>query len=290
MRNIIILGSTGSIGVQTLEVVKNWAADTNVIGLTCGKNIKLLAKQIKEFKPLVVSVGQIELVSELEKELDSLGVSDYPKIFSGVDGLIKTATAKQNNSDAVFQNILVIGALVGAVGLKPIMAAINAGRDIALANKEVLVCAGELVMKKVYEKNVKLYPIDSEHSAIWQCLNGEPKNKIKKIIITCSGGSFFGLQKKDLENVTVKDALNHPNWNMGGKITIDSATLMNKGLEVIEARWLFDIQPENIEVIIHRESIIHSMVEFVDTSNIAQLGLPDMRVPIQTELKTVSLA
>ena len=276
MKNIIILGSTGSIGTQTLDVISKWVSDINIVGLTCGTNIKILAAQIKEFKPRIVSVGSEELVNNLKKELDILGVKKYPEILFGKKGLVEVATQKNIN--------LMIAALVGACGLEPVMAAINAGTDIGLANKEVLVCAGELVMRAVKENKVNIYPIDSEHSAIWQCLNGEKNNAIRKIIITCSGGSFYGKSKKDLEQVAVQEALNHPNWDMGGKITIDSASLMNKGLEVIEARWLFDIPLDKIEVVIHRESIIHSMVEFVDGSMMAQLGQHDMRIPIQYAL------
>ena len=276
MKNIIILGSTGSIGTQTLDVIRKWLGNISIVGLTCGNNIKLLATQIKEFKPQIVSVGREELVAELKNELDVLGISQCPKILFGEQGLIEIAT--QENID------LVLAALVGACGIKPVMAAIQAKTDIALANKEVLVCAGELIMQKAKEKNVDIYPVDSEHSAIWQCLNGEQKKEVRKIIITCSGGSFYGKTKKDLTNVTVREALNHPNWDMGGKITIDSATLMNKGLEVIEARWLFGLSLDQIEVVIHRESIIHSMVEFRDGSIMAQLGQHDMRIPIQYAL------
>lgn len=276
MKNIIILGSTGSIGTQTLDVIEKWLPGIKVVGLTCGKNTKLLAEQIKKFKPKIVSVKEESLVNKLESELSELNVKEIPKIVFGADGLIEVATLK--NID------LVIASLVGACGLKPVIAAINAGTNIALANKEVLVCAGELIMNLAKEKQVNIYPIDSEHSAIWQCLNGETQNKIRKIIITCSGGSFYGKKRDELKNVTRDQALNHPNWNMGGKITIDSATLMNKGLEVIEARWLFGVEQKNIKVIIHRESIIHSMVEFVDGSIMAQLGQHDMRIPIQYAL------
>ena len=276
MKNIIILGSTGSIGSQTLDVVRKWADDINIVGMTCGSNIKLLATQIKEFKPQIVSIGSNEKISYLKKELDILGVNEYPRVLFGKQGLAEIA--KQDNIN------LLIAALVGSCGLEPVMAAINAGTNIALANKEVLVCAGELVMRAAREKKINIYPIDSEHSAIWQCLNGEKNSKIRKIIITCSGGSFYGKNKQDLERVTVSEALNHPNWNMGGKITIDSASLMNKGLEVIEARWLFGIKPDKIKVVIHRESIIHSMVEFVDGGVMAQLGQHDMRIPIQYAL------
>ena len=276
MRNIIILGSTGSIGTQTLDVVRKWVGNINIVGLTCGANVKLLAKQIQEFNPQIVSVGNEELVCELQKELEILDIKESPEILFGESGLAQIAT--QKNID------LLIAALVGACGLRPVMNAIDAGTDIALANKEVLVCAGELVMRAAKEQKVNIYPIDSEHSAIWQCLNGENSKQVRKIIITCSGGSFYGKSKKDLESVTVTEALNHPNWDMGGKITIDSASLMNKGLEVIEARWLFDVNIDQIEVVIHRESIIHSMVEFVDGSIVAQLGQHDMRIPIQYAL------
>jgi 1-deoxy-D-xylulose-5-phosphate reductoisomerase len=264
MKHISILGSTGSVGTQALDVVSRYPDKFKIVGLSAGKNIELLKEQIEKFKPEVVCVYD-------KDAFENLGDVGIP-VFYGDDGLVKVATHKKAN--------IVLVSVVGSVGLKPTLEAIRSGKDIAFANKETLVTAGKIVMDEAKKNNVKILPVDSEHSAIFQCLNGEYKKEIRRIILTCSGGSFRGKKIEDLKDVTVKEALNHPNWNMGGKITIDSATLMNKGLEVIEAHYLFDVPYEKIEVVIHPQSIAHSMVEFVDGSVIAQLGLPDMRLPI----------
>lgn len=266
--NISILGSTGSIGTQTLDVVRK--LNLNVKALTASKNIKLIEEQVREFKPELVVMFDENSAKELK-----IRISDTNTTVSyGMDGLIQAATI--NGADTVLNSV------VGMVGLQPTLAAINDKKNIALANKETLVTGGKLVMQAVKENNVALYPVDSEHSAIFQCLQGmNEKKELKKILLTASGGPFFGKDRKYLENVTLEQALNHPNWSMGKKITIDSATMMNKGLEVIEAKWLFDVSVDNIEVVVHRESIVHSMIEFVDNSIIAQMGVADMRIPIQ---------
>jgi 1-deoxy-D-xylulose-5-phosphate reductoisomerase len=264
MKNVAVLGSTGSIGTQVLDVISRFPYRFKIVGLSAGKNFGLLKEQIKKFKPEVVSVADLESA----KKLGKVGVP----VFFGEDSLVKVATCK--NADVVLVSV------AGNVGLLPTIEAIKSGKDIALATKEVLVTAGKIVMDLAKKNNVKIIPVDSEHSAIFQCLNGEDKKEIRKIILTCSGGSFRGKTLKDLKNVCVKDALNHPNWSMGKKIKIDCSTLMNKGLEIIEAHYLFDIPYKKIEVVIHPQSIVHSMIEFVDGSVIAQLGLPDMRLPI----------
>src|SRR3989338_1721251 len=269
MKKLSILGSTGSIGTQTLEIVKNNPNEFKVVGLTTNKNIELLKKQIEEFAPEAVAVIDEEKADLLKKYINI-------NVYSGIDGLIKIA--KLNEADTV------INSLVGSIGVKPTIEAIKNKKNIALANKETLVTAGSIVMEEVRKNNVNLMPIDSEHSAIFQCLNGENINDVDKIIITCSGGAFKNLTKWQLENVTAKDALKHPTWNMGNKITIDSATLMNKGFEVIEAHWLYNMPYEKIEVLMHPQSIIHSLVEFKDNSVLAQLGNPDMKIPIQYAL------
>jgi len=271
MKKISILGSTGSIGTQSLEVIEN-LDNIRVVGITGNSNIDLLEKQIRKFKPQVAAVAD-----ENAAKLLKIAVGDTDtKIVGGKDGLCHVAT---------FGGIdTLITSIVGIAGLEPTMAAIECGINIALANKETLVTAGELVMKKAQEKNVKILPVDSEHSAIFQCIGEHKENQLSRIIITASGGSFYGKKASELQDVTVDDALKHPNWSMGRKITIDSATLMNKGLEVIEAHWLFNIDYEKIDVIIHRESIIHSMVEFLDGSVLAQMGLPDMKLPIHYAL------
>jgi 1-deoxy-D-xylulose-5-phosphate reductoisomerase len=271
MKKISILGSTGSIGTQTLNVIANDLESYTVEGLSAGSNITLLLEQIKQFHPRKVSVATKALAEELKSYIPSTTEVHY-----GEAGLVEIASA----TDADF----VVSALVGSQGLNPTLAAIAAGKDIGLANKETLVTAGHLVTDMVAKYGVSLLPIDSEHSAIFQCLNGESREQIAKIILTASGGSFRDRTRKQLEGVTVEEALRHPNWSMGAKITIDSATMVNKGLEVIEAHWLFQLPYEQIEVILHPESIIHSMVEFVDHSVMAQLGNPDMRVPIQYAL------
>ena len=298
MKHLSILGSTGSIGTQTLDIVKNNPKEFKIIGLTANNNIELLKKQINEFKPEAVAVMDEEKADLLKEDADI-------NIFSGIDGIIKIA--KLSNAGTI------VNSLVGSIGVKPTIEAIKSKKNIALANKETLVAAGQIVMEEVRKNNVNLMPIDSEHSAIFQCLNkeiynnknstnnlnndiknlkGETKiyknsgynNIVNKIIITASGGPFKNYTKKQLEKVTLQDALNHPTWSMGKKITIDSATLMNKGFEVIEAHWLYGIDYKNIEVVIHPQSIIHSLVEFKDNSTLAQLSLPNMKIPIQYAL------
>ena len=265
MKNIAILGASGSIGQQALDVIREHATDFNLVAFSVGKNIAYAQNIINEFKPDIVSV-------QYEEDIEKLSHLDVEIVY-GDKGLLVVSTYHKTD--------LLLNSILGSIGLKPTMAAIEAGIDIALANKETLVVAGELVMNKAKEKNVKILPVDSEHSAIFQCLHGENNQNINKLIITASGGSFRDLTRDELKDVTLEDALNHPNWSMGQKITIDSATMMNKGLEVIEAKWLFDLNIDQIETILHKESIIHSMVEFNDSSIIAQLGTPDMRTPIQ---------
>ena len=268
VNSLSILGSTGSIGTQTLDVADKLNLKVSV--LTASTNIKLLEEQVRKYKPELAVVFNEEKAKEFKDNIKDTNT----RVLSGMDGLIEAATLE--NAD------LVVNSVVGMVGLKPTLAAANAKKDIAFANKETLVTGGKLVCDAVKKNGVKLLPVDSEHSAIFQCLQGMPEKKmLKKLILTASGGPFFGKTVEDLKNVSVNEALNHPNWSMGAKITIDSATMMNKGLEIIEARWLFDVQPENIDVVVHRESIIHSLIEYVDNSVIAQLGLPDMRIPIQ---------
>lgn len=268
VNSLSILGSTGSIGTQTLDVADK--LNLKVSALTASTNIKLLEEQVRKYNPELAVVFNEEKAKEFKDNIKDTNT----RVLSGMDGLIDAATLE--NAD------LVVNSVVGMVGLKPTLAAANAKKDIAFANKETLVTGGKLVCDAVKKNGVKLLPVDSEHSAIFQCLQGMPEKKmLKKLILTASGGPFFGKTVEDLKNVTVNEALNHPNWSMGAKITIDSATMMNKGLEIIEARWLFDVQPENIDVVVHRESIIHSLIEYVDNSVIAQLGLPDMRIPIQ---------
>lgn len=271
---ISILGSTGSVGTQTLDVVAQSEGDMQVQGLTANHNIDLLEQQIKQFNPLKVAVMNhnkgIELKQRLEKQNINIDV------LLGIEGLTKIATLPEVDT--------VVTSVVGMIGLIPTLKAIENGKNIALANKETLVTAGEIVMEKAKEKGVMIYPVDSEHSAIFQCLRGNEKEAIEQIILTASGGPFRLSSKEDLEKVTVADALKHPNWDMGKKISIDSATMMNKGLEIIEAKWLFDLDIEQIKVIIHPQSVIHSMVEYKDTSIMAQMGNPDMRGPIQYAL------
>ncbi|MBR2040059.1 MAG: 1-deoxy-D-xylulose-5-phosphate reductoisomerase [Clostridia bacterium] len=269
MKNLVILGSTGSIGTQSLEVARQQGY--SVSGLVAGGNIELLEKQAREWKPKTVAVFDEEKAKELKIKLADTSV----KVLSGSEGVCAVAEGEGD---------IAINAIVGIAGLKPTLAAIKSGKTIALANKETLVTGGEIVKREAKEKSVKILPVDSEHSAIFQSLQGAPEGSLKKILLTASGGPFFGKKREELENVTVKEALNHPNWSMGAKITIDSATLMNKGLEVIEAVHLFDIGAENIEVLVHRQSIIHSGVELSDGAVIAQLGTPDMRLPIQYAL------
>lgn len=271
MKRIAILGSTGSIGTQTLDIAQHAPDKFQIEALSGGYNSQLLIEQVKKFHPKVVSVATKELADEVSKN-----VSSSTKVLYGEEGLMEVAASTDAD--------LVVTALVGSQGLKPTMAAIEAGKHIGLANKETLVSAGHIVKDAIRRKGVSLLPIDSEHSAIFQCLNGENRSQIAKITLTASGGSFRDRSREELEGVTVEQALQHPNWSMGAKITIDSATMVNKGLEVIEAHWLFDLSYDEIDVLIHPESVIHSYVEFVDNSVIAQLGNPDMRVPIQYAL------
>ena len=274
MKNISILGATGSIGTQTLDVIRNSDEKINLIGITANSSVDKIKEIIREFEPKYVAM----MDENSAKSIEEFCSKEYPNIqvFNGIDGLIKVATLEEIDT--------VVTSVVGMIGLKPTMAAIEAKKDIALANKETLVVAGELVMNKANENNVKILPVDSEHSAIFQSLSGYKNKDINKILLTASGGPFRGKTIEDLKDVTVKEALKHPKWNMGQKISIDSATLMNKGLEVIEAHFLFDCDYDNIEVIVHPQSIIHSMVEYKDASVIAQLGSPDMRLPIQYAL------
>jgi 1-deoxy-D-xylulose-5-phosphate reductoisomerase len=268
MKKISILGSTGSIGVSTLDIVASHPDKFEVIALTAGNNLTLLKKQIEQFSPQIVAV----IAEESAKKLASMLSGKKPEILHGVPGLIAAATA----TDAS----MVVAAIVGSAGLVPTVAAIKAGKDIALANKETLVAAGRLVMNLVEQHGVKLYPVDSEHSAVFQSLQGHRANNVNRIVLTASGGPFLNYPLDRLSQVSVSDALNHPNWSMGQKITIDSATMVNKGLEIIEARWLFNTPPECIDVVIHPQSIIHSMVEYIDGCVMAQLGVPDMKAPI----------
>lgn len=271
MKNISLLGSTGSIGTQTLDVVRR-NDDINVVALAAGTRIKELEAQVREFKPQLVCVGKEELAEELKIMLSDMDV----KIVSGESGLIEAATLESAD--------IVLTAVVGMMGIVPTIEAIKAHKDIALANKETLVTAGHIIMKLARECGVNIYPVDSEHSAIFQSLNGEYHKEVSKILLTASGGPFRGRKRSELENVTLEDALKHPNWSMGRKITIDSSTMANKGLEVMEAQWLFDVPADKVQVVIQPQSIIHSMVEFVDGGIMAQLGSPDMRLPIQYAL------
>jgi len=269
--NITILGSTGSIGVQALDVIKRLGHNT--CALSAYNNINALERQIREFRPEYACLADENAARELKVRVGDTST----RVLSGVGGMLEIAALPQPD--------IVLNAVVGIAGLLPTITAINAGKDIALANKETLVAGGKLVTEAARAKNVKILPVDSEHSAIFQCLQGAPPSKaIERIILTASGGPFFGKSKADLANITKKDALKHPNWDMGAKITIDSATLMNKGLELIEAVWLFDLPPRRVEIVVHRESVIHSAVEYTDNSVIAQLGVPDMRIPIQYAL------
>lgn len=271
MKTISILGSTGSIGTQTLEVVRS-TGDFKVSALTAGSNIDLLEKQMREFHPAMAAVMREEKAEELRERTKDLGIP----VYAGMDGLM--AAAVEPLAD------MVVTAVVGMIGIRPTLKAIEAGKDIALANKETLVTAGHLVMQAAKEKGVHIYPVDSEHSAIFQSLKREEPAKISRILLTASGGPFRGRTAEELEKVQVEDALKHPNWSMGAKITIDSSTMVNKALEVMEARWLFDVDFDQIEVVVQPQSVIHSMVEFVDGGIMAQLGTPDMKLPIQYAL------
>ena len=270
IKSLAVLGSTGSIGVQALEVAR--LHNLKIEALTVGSRIDILENQIREFLPAVAAVADENAAKELR-----IKVADTPtKILSGADGVAECAACGAES---------VLNSIVGIAGLAPTVAAIEAGSDIALANKETLVAGGKFVMSLAKEKGVSILPVDSEHSAIFQSLQGcADKKQIKKLILTASGGPFFGRKKEELENVTLEQALNHPNWSMGAKITIDSATMMNKGLELIEAAWLFDMPAKDIDIVVHRQSIVHSLVEYSDNSVIAQLGVPDMRIPIQYAL------
>ncbi len=271
MKKIAILGSTGSIGTQTLDIVRE-QKDIQVTALAAGNNIDLLEKQIREFKPKLAAVWKEEKAKDLKVRLSDFSV----KIVSGMEGLLEVAT----EPDAE----ILVTAIVGMLGIRPTIAAIEAGKKIALANKETLVTAGHIIMPLAKKHQVPILPVDSEHSAIFQSLQGEGQNAIHKIILTASGGPFLGRKTEELRNISIEDALKHPNWSMGRKITIDSSTLVNKGLEVMEAKWLFDVDLEQIQVTIHPQSVIHSAVEFEDGAVIAQLGTPDMRLPIQYAL------
>ncbi len=271
MKRIAILGSTGSIGKQSLDVIR--MRGFSVTALTANSNVSVIEEQAREFKPKYVALHDEKAAKDLKIKLADTNV----KVLSGLEGICECAALEETDT--------VLNSVVGMVGLKPTVTAIKAGKEIALANKETLVEAGKLVTTLAKENNVRILPVDSEHSAIFQSLGGcVSHSMIKRLILTASGGPFFGKKKEDLKNVTVKDALNHPNWSMGAKITIDSATMMNKGLELIEAAWLFDMPADKIDIVVHRQSIIHSLVEYVDNSVIAQLGVPDMRIPIQYAL------
>lgn len=267
MKTISVLGSTGSIGTQTLDVAKKH--DVKVCAITGNSNVKLLEKQAREFNPELVCVADERLYSDLKLLLADTSV----KIDCGADGIERAASINSAN--------LVVNSIVGIAGLLPTLSAINAHKDVALANKESLVTGGALVMKAANENGVKILPVDSEHSAIFQCMQGCKEREVKKIILTASGGPFFGYTKEQLKNVTKAEALKHPNWSMGAKITIDSATLMNKGAELIEAVWLFDKKADDVEIVVHRQSVIHSLIELEDNAVLAQLGTPDMKIPIQ---------
>ena len=271
MKYIAILGSTGSIGTQTLEVVRA-QQDIKVTALSAGDNIDLLEQQIREFRPALAAVKTEEKAKELALRISDLNIP----VLSGMDGLMAVACEKKAE--------VLVTAIVGMLGIRPTIAAIEAGKDIALANKETLVTAGHIIMPLAKKCGVRILPVDSEHSAIFQCLQGEPKKALDKILLTASGGPFRGKSAEFLETVTLEDALNHPNWSMGPKITIDSSTMVNKGLEVMEAKWLFGVDYSQIEVVIQPQSIIHSMVQYIDGAVIAQLGTPDMRVPIEYAL------
>ena len=272
MKNIAVLGSTGSIGTQTLDIVREYSGLLKVTALAAGSNVELLERQIREFKPKIVCIYQKDKAEKLKNMIRDLEV----KLVTEMDGLIECAT--EVTAD------IVVTAMVGMIGIRPTMEAIKAGKDIALANKETLVTAGHLIMPLIKEKGGTLLPVDSEHSAIFQSLNGEDNKQVEKIILTASGGPFRGMKRTELRNKTPGDALKHPNWSMGRKISIDSATMVNKGLEVMEAAWLFGVDMDQIQVVIHPQSIIHSMVEFVDGGIMAQMGVPDMKLPIQYAL------
>lgn len=271
MKNIAILGSTGSIGTQTLEIVRS-NPELKITALAAGRNVERLEEQIREFQPALAVMWSEEAAADLRRRTADLPV----RILAGMDGLMEIAVLPETE--------VLVTAIVGMIGIRPTIAAIEAGKTIALANKETLVTAGHLIMPLAKRRGISILPVDSEHSAIFQSLNGEPSDRVEKILLTASGGPFRGYTAQELEDVQVEDALKHPNWSMGRKITIDSSTLVNKGLEVMEARWLFDVEPDRIEVVVHPQSIIHSMVQYVDGAVMAQLGTPDMKLPIQYAL------
>ena len=271
MKKIAVLGSTGSIGTQTLDVARE-QGDIEIVAMSCGSNIKMIEEQMREFHPKLVSVWEEKDAKALRENTKDLNI----KISCGMEGLIEVATYPESE--------ILVTAIVGMLGIRPTIAAIEAGKNIALANKETLVTAGHIIMPLAKKYNVSILPVDSEHSAIFQSLQGERENKIRKILLTASGGPFRGKKREALLNIQVEDALKHPNWAMGRKITIDSSTLVNKGLEVMEAKWLFDVDLERIQVVVHPQSVIHSAVEYEDGAVIAQLGTPDMRLPIQYAL------
>lgn len=271
MKKIAILGSTGSIGTQTLEIVRK-EPDLQVVALAAGTNVELMEKQVREFHPVLAAMWTEEAAHDLRTRLADLPV----RVVYGMEGLLETAVCEESE--------ILVTAIVGMIGIRPTIAAIRAGKDIALANKETLVTAGHIIMPLAKECGVSILPVDSEHSAIFQSLNGEPANKIEKILLTASGGPFRGWSKEQLSEIKVEDALKHPNWSMGRKITIDSSTMVNKGLEVMEAKWLFNVELDRIQVVVHPQSILHSAVQYVDGAVIAQMGMPDMKLPIQYAL------
>ncbi len=271
-RKIVLLGSTGSIGTQTLDVVRANPDELKVVGIAANRSVDMVEKQVREFQPKYVAMFDEKAAEELRVK-----IADVPtKVLSGMEGLVEISTVPEADT--------VLTAVVGMIGIRPTIAAIESGKDIALANKETLVTAGHIIMPLAAKNNVKILPVDSEHSAIFQSLNGEPTDKIEKILLTASGGPFRGKKREELVNMTVDDALKHPNWDMGPKVTIDSASLVNKGLEVMEAKWLFGTDLDQIQVIVQPQSIIHSMVQFVDGAIMAELGVPDMKLPIQYAL------
>lgn len=272
MKTISVLGSTGSIGTQTMDIVRANPGELKVASVAAGSNIELLEKQIREFKPALAAVFDEDKAAQLRTAVKDTNV----RIVSGMDGMLEAASLEEVDT--------VVTSMVGMIGIRPTIAAIKAGKDIALANKETLVCAGHIITELAKENGISILPVDSEHSAIFQSMNGENKKRVSKILLTASGGPFRGRSRDELRNMTVEDALKHPNWSMGRKITVDSATLVNKGLEVMEAKWLFDVPLERIQVVIHPQSIIHSMVEYEDGAIMAELGMPDMKLPIQYAL------
>lgn len=271
MKKIGILGSTGSIGTQTLEIVRS-NPDLQVIALAAGSNVSLMEQQVREFHPMLAVMGSEEAATDLKNRIADTDT----RVSAGMEGMLELAILPQME--------ILVTAIVGMIGIRPTIAAIKAGKTIALANKETLVTAGHIIMPLAKEKGVSILPVDSEHSAIFQSMHGENRERVSKILLTASGGPFRGKKTEELQDITVEDALKHPNWSMGRKITVDSATLVNKGLEVMEAKWLFDVEPEQIQVVVHPQSIIHSMVEYVDGGIMAQLGMPDMKLPIQYAL------